>query len=142
MTANTGTGLSYQWLKDDAIIPNETTANYEAKKSGKYNVSVSKDGCVKTSEALNISILIPLANSEEIGEDVVQVYPNPSRGEFKIILPKTLQNADIQLFDLLGRERILTRIGEQAQADGLVQGTYFLRVNKGEKSVTNKIVIE
>jgi photosystem II stability/assembly factor-like uncharacterized protein len=142
MTANIGTNLSYQWLKDDAIIPNETTANYEAKKSGKYTVSVSKDGCTKTSEALNISIQIALANEGEIGEDVVQVYPNPSRGEFKIILPKTLQNADIQIFDLLGRERTLIRTGEQAQADGLVRGTYFLRVNKAEKSITNKIVIE
>jgi hypothetical protein len=142
MTANSGTGLAYQWLKDDVIIPNETTVNYEAKKSGKYNVSVSKDGCTKTSEALTISILIPLANEGEIGEDVVKVYPNPSRGEFKIVLPKTLQNADIQLFDLLGRERTLIRIGEQAQADGLVQGMYFLRVSKGEKTVTSKLVIE
>jgi hypothetical protein len=104
--------------------------------------TVSKDGCTKTSEALTISIIIPLANTEEIGEEIVQIYPNPSRGEFKIILSKTLQSADIQLFDLLGHERTLTRIADQAQADGLVQGTYFLRVNKGEKSIVNKIVIE
>ena len=142
MTASTGTNLSYQWLKDEVIIDNATTNIYEAKKSGKYKVSVTKDGCVKTSEALTISIQIPLANEGEIGEESVQIYPNPSRGEFKIILPKTLQNADIQLFDVLGRERKLIHTGEQAQADGLVQGTYFLRVNKGERSVVNKIVIE
>jgi hypothetical protein len=142
MTANSGTGLAYQWLKDDAIIPNETTANYEAKKSGKYNVSVTQDGCVKVSDALNISILIPLVNESEIGEDVVQVYPNPNKGEFKIILPKSLKSANIQLFDSFGRERNLIYTGEQAQADGLVQGVYFLRVIKGEKNVTNKIVVE
>ena len=142
MTANTGTGLSYQWLKDDVIIPNETMAIYEAKKSGKYNVSVSKDGCTKTSETLNISILIPLSNSEEVGEETVQIYPNPSRGTFNLILPKALQNADIQLFDMLGRERSLVYVGEQARAEGLPTGTYFLRVSKGEKMVNNKIVIE
>jgi hypothetical protein len=142
MTANTGTGLSYQWLKDDVIIAGETASTYEAKKSGKYNVSVTKDGCQKTSEVLNISILIPLANQEEVGEEEVKVYPNPSKGDFKILLPKSLQNAEIQLFDLLGSERILTYTGEQARAEGLVQGTYFLKVTKGEKSVTNKIVIE
>ncbi|MDZ7899383.1 MAG: T9SS type A sorting domain-containing protein [Arcicella sp.] len=142
MTANTGTGLSYQWLKDDVIIPNETTNIYEAKKSGKYNVTVTKDGCLKTSEALNISIQIALSTESEIGEETVKIYPNPSRGEFKLILPKSLQNAEIQLFDLLGRERNLTYTGEQAQADGLVQGTYFLKVTKGERSVTNKIVVE
>ena len=142
MTANTGTNLSYQWLKNDTLIANATTNVYEAKKSGKYKVSVAKDGCIKTSEALTISIQIPLANEGEIGEESVQLYPNPNRGEFKIILPKILQNADIQLFDILGRERTLVRTGDQAQADGLVQGTYFLRVNKGERSVVNKIVIE
>ena len=141
MTANTGTNLSYQWLKNDTLITNATTNTYEAKKSGKYKVSVTKDGCLKTSEALTISIQIPLASEGEIGEETVQIYPNPSRGEFKIILPKTLQNADIQLFDMMGRERKLVHTGEQAQADGLVQGTYFLRVSKGEKSVVNKIVI-
>jgi Secretion system C-terminal sorting domain len=142
MTANIGTGLSYQWLKDDVIIPNETSNVYEAKKSGKYNVSVTKDGCQKTSEALNISIQIALSAESEINEETVQIYPNPSRGEFKLILPKSMQNAEIQLFDLLGRERTLTYTSEQARAEALVQGTYFLRVTKGEKVVTNKIVIE
>ena len=142
MSANAGTGLAYQWLKDDVIIPNETKATYEAQKSGKYNVNVTYDGCTKLSTALTISILIPLANQEEVGEEQVQIYPNPSQGKFKIILPKTLQNADIQLFDSFGRERSLMYVGEQAQAEGLVQGVYFLRIQKGEKSVVNKIVIE
>ncbi|MEY4538377.1 MAG: putative retaining b-glycosidase, glycoside hydrolase family 5 protein, partial [Bacteroidota bacterium] len=75
MSANSGTGLAYQWLKDDAIIPNETKATYEAQKSGKYNVNVTYDGCTKLSDALTISILIPLANQEEVGEEEVKVYP-------------------------------------------------------------------
>ena len=142
MTANSGTGLAYQWLKDDAIIPNETKATYEAQKSGKYKVNVTYDGCTKLSDALTISILIPLANQEDVVEEQVQVYPNPSKGEFKIILPKSLKSADIQLFDTFGRERSLMYVGEQAQAEGLVQGVYFLRIQKGERSVTNKIIIE
>lgn len=142
MTANSSTNLSYQWLKNDTLIAKATANIYEAKKSGSYKVSVTKDGCIKTSEALTISIQIPLANEGEIGEETVQIYPNPNGGEFKIILPKSLKSADIQLFDLLGREQTLIHTGEQAQANGLVQGVYFLRVNKGEKSVVNKIVIE
>jgi len=142
MSANSGTNLAYQWLKDDVIISNETKVNYEAKKSGKYNVIATKEGCEKRSDALTISILIPLANSEEVGEEEVQVYPNPSKGEFKIILPKSLKSANIQLFDTFGREHLLTYTGEQAQADGLTQGVYFLRVQKDEKSVTSKIIIE
>ena len=58
-------------------------------------------------------------------------------------LPLTfIKNADIQLFDSFGRERSLVYIGEQAQAEGLTQGIYFLRVSKGDRSITSKIVIE
>ena len=83
-----------------------------------------------------------MANSEVTGEEEVKVYPNPSKGEFKIILPKFLKSAEIQLFGTFGRKRLLSYTGEQAQADGLTQGVYFLRVQKGEKSVTSKIIIE
>ena len=142
MSANSGRGLAYQWLKDEVIIPNETKQTYEVQKSGKYKVNVTYDGCTKSSDALTINIQIPLANQQEVGQEQVQVYPNPNKGEFKIILPTTLKNAEIQLFDAFGRERSLIYVGEQAQADGLGQGVYFLRVQKGEKSVVNKIVIE
>ena len=97
---------------------------------------------MKRSDALTISILIPLAKEEEIGEEAVQVYPNPNQGNFKIILPKTLKTGEIQLFDSFGRETLLKYTGEQAQVEGLTQGIYFLRVQKGEKSIVNKIVIE
>ena len=142
MSANSGTGLAYQWLKDGAEIPNENKATYEAQKSGKYNVNVTYDGCTKLSDALTISILIPLANSEEIGEEEVKVYPNPSKGVFKIILPKSLKSADIQLFDTFGRERSIVFVSEQAHAEGLTQGVYFVRISKGEKTVTSKLIIE
>ncbi len=142
MTANSGTGLKYQWLKDDVIIPNETNAIYEAKKSGKYNVNVSKDGCAKISDALTINILVPLVNQEEVGEEQILVYPNPSDGKFRITLPKTLKSADIQLFDTFGREHPFTQTGDQAQTNGLPQGVYFLKASKGDRSITSKIVIE
>jgi Secretion system C-terminal sorting domain len=142
LSANTGTGLSYQWFKDDVQIPKENGTTYDADKSGKYAVSVTKEGCSKTSEPLLISILVPLANEVELGEEQVQVYPNPSNGNFKIVLPKSLKGADIQLLDSFGRERSLIHTGEQAQADGLGQGLYFLKISKNGKVVTSKVVIE
>ena len=141
MTANAGTDLTYQWVKNDTAIVNATTAIYEAKKTGKFTVIVTKDGCSKTSEPLLISILIALANETQIGEDEVKVYPNPSQGEFNITLPNTLKGAEIQLFNLLGQERTLIQTGDKLQAQNIMQGTYFLKVSKGEKVFTSKIVV-
>ncbi len=141
MTANTGTGFTYQWAKNDTAIVNATTAIYETKKAGKFTVIVTKDGCSKTSEPLSISIQVALANETEMGEDEVIIYPNPSQGEFNIILPNTLKGAGIQLFNLMGQERTLIQTSDKLQAQNIMQGTYFLKISKGEKVLTSKIVV-
>ncbi len=141
MIANAGTGLSYQWAKNDTAIVNATTAIYETKKAGKFTVTVTKDGCSKTSEPLLISIQIALANETEIGEDEVKIFPNPSQGEFNITLSNTFKGADIQLFNLLGQEHILIHTGDKMQAQNITRGTYFLKVIKGERVFTSKVVV-
>ena len=141
MTANSGTGLTYQWVKNDTTIINATTVIYETKKTGKFTVIVTKDGCSKTSEPLLISIQIALANEVEIGEDEVKVYPNPSNGTFMILLSNHLKGADIQLFNILGQEYSLIHTGDVMQAKDVTQGTYFLKVSKGEKVLTSKVVV-
>jgi hypothetical protein len=134
---------SYQWLRDSKDIDKATLPTFTATESGVYQLRVEdKIGCTAVSTTLTISISKVLSNAEEINQETVQIYPNPSRGEFKLILPQAMQEAQIQLFDLTGRERTLIHTGEQARAEGLVQGTYFLRVTKGEKIVTKKIVVE
>ncbi|PWK28370.1 putative secreted protein (Por secretion system target) [Arcicella aurantiaca] len=144
MTANIGTGLSYEWYENDTLIANATTAIYEAGKSGTYQVKVSKDGCMKVSEPFKISILIPLANESEVGEEEVLVYPNPVKENdaFHIVLPTSLKNANVQLFDSYGREHTFDYANGQAQITGLQQGVYFLRVSKHDKTVSSKIIIE
>jgi hypothetical protein len=141
MTANTGAGLTYQWARNDTIIAGATTSIYETAKTGRFTVTVSKDGCVKTSQALTISIQVALANELEIGEDEVKVYPNPSQGEFNITLSNTFKGAEIQLFNLLGQEHTLIQTGDKMQAQNIPQGTYFLKVSKGEKVHTSKVVV-
>lgn len=141
MTANTGIGLTYQWMKNDTAIVNATTSVYETNKTGKFTVIVGRDGCSKISEPLLINIQIALANEIEIGEDEVKVYPNPSNGEFKILLPNKLKGADIQLFNVLGQAQNLTLSDDKLRAEGIRQGTYFLKVSKGEKVVNTKVVV-
>ena len=71
----------------------------------------------------------------------MKIYPNPSQGEFKIWLPNSLKGANIQLFNLLGQEHTLVHSGDIIQVQNIVQGTYFLKVSKGGKVLTSKVVI-
>jgi Secretion system C-terminal sorting domain len=81
-------------------------------------------------------------SSEESIEDGILIFPNPNTGDFKIILPKNLQNSEIQLFDSKGIERKFIFLGEQIQMKGQLKGVYFLKVSKEEKSYVRKIIVE
>lgn len=57
LNANTGTGLSYQWLKDATAITSATAASYTATASGSYTVTVTNaGGCSTTSSAIVVTV--------------------------------------------------------------------------------------
>lgn len=49
LAANTGVNLTYQWYKNNVLIPSETQSQYVAKTSGSYKVAVSRLGCTVSS---------------------------------------------------------------------------------------------
>jgi hypothetical protein len=55
LDANTGVGLSYQWLKDGVNISGATLASYTATTSGSYTVIVTFGSCVVSSAAVVVT---------------------------------------------------------------------------------------
>jgi hypothetical protein len=57
LSANTGTGLSYQWLNNNSIISGADNATYNATASGNYTVIVTNtSGCSATSTAISVTV--------------------------------------------------------------------------------------
>jgi RHS repeat-associated protein len=78
LTANpVGTGHTYQWIKDASNLGSAVTTNtYGATLAGVYTVTVTKDGCSKTSNALTLT-----KNSKPVvnaGADKTLVLPQNS----------------------------------------------------------------
>src|SRR5690606_37858953 len=78
-TLSSFNAVSYQWYRNDTLIPGATSAVYTAPVSGDYSVQITDDnGCIATSTSVNIT---------KIGmEDLrfhygFRLYPNPSSGE-------------------------------------------------------------
>lgn len=69
-TANSGSGLTYQWMKNGVNINNATNATYNTKKAGSYQVTESNSyGCTATSPAVTFSTNPkPAANIASIGD--------------------------------------------------------------------------
>ncbi len=55
LNANTGAGLTYQWLLNGNPISGATNANYIANAVGSYTVVTTQNGCSKTSNAVAIA---------------------------------------------------------------------------------------
>jgi PKD repeat protein len=57
LSANTGTGLTYQWLQHNVNISGATGSTYTTSTAGSYKVRVTNStGCSKTSAATTISV--------------------------------------------------------------------------------------
>lgn len=68
LNSNTGTTFSYQWLFNNAVIPNAINAIYYAHHTGTYSVKINSRGCVSTSNGVPVIIkAIPPAPIYNIG---------------------------------------------------------------------------
>jgi hypothetical protein len=64
LQANTGAGLSYQWLLNGAAIAGANAAEYSAVNAGNYSVRVNAAGCENTSASITVTVNpLPTANA-------------------------------------------------------------------------------
>ncbi len=59
ISASTGSGYSYRWYKDGAVISGATSITYVASITGLYSVEVTQNGCSVNSTTLTLSKNIP-----------------------------------------------------------------------------------
>jgi hypothetical protein len=80
ITANTGTGLTYQWLNNNAPIVTATSISYIANAAGNYRVLVGNaSGCKDTSTAVAVivnpkPITATIIGRNSVHSDTVEIY--------------------------------------------------------------------
>jgi hypothetical protein len=141
LSANTGSGLSYQWFKNGSIIPGATNSSYAATTGGKYKVSVIKTstGCSRTSKTTTINITCKI---EENADASATVYPNPSSKDFEIILNS---EASIEILNIAGQvvKRVDITSNNISFGSELQPGLYFAKISYSNGAVeTLKLVKE
>ncbi len=89
LDANSGTGLTYQWYKDAAVIVGATIPSYAVTQAGSYTVLVSHNGCDSLSPPVIVTVS-PLPTVSFSGLDpsyceddaLVTLTGSPSNGTF------------------------------------------------------------
>ncbi|MCW3105429.1 MAG: hypothetical protein JWO09_3869 [Bacteroidetes bacterium] len=148
ITANSSAG-TFQWFDCglNAPIAGETDSLFMAMADGNYSVIVTENGCIDTSDCVNIIILCTCpVNSSAFTLSKIKAFPNPSTEKLSIDLGKSYEAAIVELLDAHGK-LIFTRSSEgkqllELETENLKTGIYFLKVNSPEGVSVSKIIKE
>jgi len=141
LTANSGNGLSHQWLKNGAMINGATNSIYNASTAGTYKVTVTKNstGCSKTSVVTKVKINCRLDESDDVTP--VLVYPNPSSSHFHLKITKP---GKAEIMDLSGKikDQFFFSSGERDFGETLPPGIFLVRLSFDDGSIQTVKVIK
>jgi hypothetical protein len=135
---------TYQWIKCNPIssIAGANLQSYTPTVNGDYAVVISQNGCIDTSECIKVTGV----GVDEINPNsIVQIYPNPSDGNYTIDFKKTIQPLQLQLVDITGRIILSKRISNINSTKiniNNASGLYFLNFTLDNVFYSFKLVKE
>ena len=116
-----------QWYREGVAIPNATDSWFRPSSPGSYSVRLHfKDCSSAASEVYDYGLLI---------------YPNPSTGNFNIVLDPSFGKMDLRISDASGRIILIDRFAGKKRIEGIKPGIYFLRLSGNTTSMTRTLVI-
>ncbi|XOV67333.1 MAG: T9SS type A sorting domain-containing protein [Fluviicola sp.] len=134
-------GAQYQWMEcagDMIEIPGATQATYTATANGDYAVRITEGQCSAVSECKTVAVV----NANELTSESLQLYPNPSNGQFQIDFDGALQS--IELLDMTGRvlNVPVDLHSGSVDASSLTSGKYLVRITTiyNETSIATAVI--
>lgn len=142
-TANQA-GATYQWidcLPGQGIVVGANSQTFTPLGiSGTYAVEVTFNGCTGTSNCLSYDF----TGLEVIDQFTMDLYPNPTKGKFKVDFGGEVQIESIDMKDLSGRiihaDSELTAQTLTLDLSNESDGVYFLQVTVNGKSRVIKVI--
>lgn len=147
-TLSTDLSDTYQWYLAGVVIAGANGQFYTVTQSGLYTVTVTDiNGCSTTSDPTPITFT---TISEVASGASIEVYPNPTTGEFvvKVNMIRELTNAQIQITNELGQVVYVEKSGQfsgtiQRPIDltGYATGLYSLQLTSDGKTLLSKKIV-
>lgn len=140
LSVPSATNQSYQWLKNSFAINGATNNSYTASEAGKFSVTVNRNGCIATSEAISVNIILAneLPNPNEF-----KVFPNPVENSIKVNFLETIQKtAKLHLISSSGTIIKKWTVNQQENilnVSEVPNGIYLLQVEFNGKNVIQKL---
>ncbi|HEX5001459.1 MAG TPA: T9SS type A sorting domain-containing protein [Bacteroidia bacterium] len=147
LTANAGTGYSYQWKRNTNLISGANGITYNATLAAKYRCIVTNSyGCTRTSNTIQVFVPCREAADELNNDDMftVSAFPNPSQGDIHFEIHSKAEGlVQVHFYDLTGRivEASVTPSDEGSfDVSGLSPGIYIAELLMGDQRRTIKVI--
>jgi hypothetical protein len=147
LTANSGTGLTYQWKVNNVNIPFAFYQTYKATQAGTYKVKVANNnGCSKISSGKTVSIVCKDAGNNTENSTIL-IYPNPFESTFSFSFnAQKNYPMEVNIYDLSGRlcenRRIIRHDNEIELGAALEKGFYLVEFSGQNEFCRVKILKE
>jgi hypothetical protein len=139
---STGTFATYQWYRDNVLIPGATSATYHPLQNGNYTVEVTNvNGCKARAAVFNVTGLGLSSVSNDWQQ--LMIYPNPNNGRFTVwgtLKDQKGKKIDITVIDINGKVHYHKEAKPASKADILVPlnlqplaaGVYVVKITAGD----------
>jgi hypothetical protein len=136
---------SYQWYRNNVLMPGATGKTLTVTQSGVYGLVVrNTSGCINGSDPYAIGTT-GVGSGLVKDKDMFNVYPNPSSGIFYIELKgMDVKGSRITIIDMLGKEVRSFEPDKDLIEMNVVDfapGTYFVKMENGNKFMVKPLVI-
>jgi hypothetical protein len=147
-TANTYTGVTYQWQKNSVNIAGATGQTYIATTAGVYRANETANGCSKFTPKKTVIVNCRLASEETIdgaNRTELSAYPNPFNDKINIQLNSSDDDAvvTIKVSDVTGRviaEQIINANRVYTIGENMCSGIYFVTAKQNDTLKTIRVV--
>jgi hypothetical protein len=130
---------NYQWYFNGDSIKGATSKIYYAPKSGRYTVSHKEaGGCINVSAPYDF---IKTGIDKLSADAAIKVYPNPSMGNFTVMVPQNTQK--VVIFNTSGQlvKQYSVEGSTSLDIELLQSGIYFINVYTESQVITEKVVV-
>jgi hypothetical protein len=143
---STSTFATYQWFRNNVVIPGATNQHYTATLSGSYRVLVTDaNGCSDTSV---VYLNHGLGVNSLAGVHDTNLYPNPNKGIFSIEAACNGSTAFVSILNTLGqvvyRKNVTIvngMVSERIELNNPPDGMYLLRIDTEDGPQTVQFII-
>lgn len=145
LTANSGPGITYQWLKNNVNINGATGQHYTAKTAGTYKVIVTNTATQCAAISSGIAVTVNCRQAGAGGDLTVLSAPNPFTDEITFSFENyAAEKLTLEIYSLSGQ--LLFKNETQQPENGikaghdLSPGIYLVKISQGDRTNEIKVV--